>query len=52
MQAAGINNILTKSIGTANPHNVVKATFAGLKMLRDPKDVARLRGKTLEEIVG
>jgi len=52
MQAAGINNILTKSIGTANPHNVVKATFAGLKMLKDPKDVARLRGKTLEEIVG
>ena len=52
MQAAGINNILTKSIGTSNPHNVVKATFEGLKMLRDPKDVARLRGKTLEEIVG
>jgi small subunit ribosomal protein S5 len=52
MQAAGINNILTKSIGTANPHNVIKATFEGLKMLKNPKDVARLRGKPLEEIVG
>ena len=51
MQAAGITNILTKSIGTANPQNVVKATFAGLKMLKDPKEVARLRGKPLEEIV-
>ena len=52
MQAAGINNILTKSIGTANPHNVVKATFAGLKSLKDPKEVARLRGKAVEELVG
>ena len=52
MQAAGISNILTKSIGTANPHNVVKATFAGLKSLKDPKEVARLRGKSVEELVG
>ena len=52
MQAAGINNILTKSIGTANPHNVIKATFAGLKSLKDPKVVARLRGKQVEELVG
>ena len=52
MQAAGISNILTKSIGTANPHNVIKATFAGLQALKDPKDVARLRGKAVEELVG
>jgi small subunit ribosomal protein S5 len=50
MQAAGINNILTKSIGTANPHNVIKATFAGLKALKDPATVARLRGKQVEEL--
>ena len=52
MQAAGINNILTKSIGTSTPQNVVKATFEGLKMLKHPKDVARLRGKEVEELVG
>jgi small subunit ribosomal protein S5 len=52
MQAAGVSNILTKSIGTSNPHNVIKATFEGLKSLRDPREVARLRDKTLEEIMG
>jgi small subunit ribosomal protein S5 len=52
MQAAGINNILTKSIGTANPHNVVKATFEGLKSLKNPHEVARLRGKQVEELTG
>jgi len=52
VQAAGISNILTKSIGTANPHNVVKATFEGLKSLKNPKDVARLRGKSIEELTG
>ena len=52
MQAAGVQNILTKSIGTSNPHNVIKATFEGLRSLKDPQDVARLRDKTLEEIVG
>ena len=52
MQAAGVSNILTKSIGTSNPHNVIKATFEGLRSLKDPKDVARLREKPLEEILG
>jgi len=52
MQAAGVQNILTKSIGTSNPHNVIKATFEGLRSLKDPQEVARLREKTLEEILG
>jgi small subunit ribosomal protein S5 len=50
MTSAGIQNVLTKSIGTANPHNVVKATFDALQQLRDRKEVASLRGKTLEEL--
>ncbi len=50
VQSAGISNILTKSLGSTNPHNVVKATFAGLKSLRDESQVAKLRGKQVEEI--
>jgi small subunit ribosomal protein S5 len=50
VQSAGISNILTKSLGSTNPHNVVKATFAGLKSLRDVAEVAKLRGKQVEEI--
>ena len=52
MQAAGVQNILTKSIGTSNPHNVIKAPFEGLRNLKDPQEVARRREKTLEEIMG
>ena len=50
VESAGIMNVLTKSLGTANPHNVVRATVAGLESLKDPVSVARLRGKGLEEL--
>jgi small subunit ribosomal protein S5 len=49
VESAGIQNVLTKSIGSANSHNVVRATFAGLRALKDPKLVRRLRGKEEEE---
>jgi small subunit ribosomal protein S5 len=44
VQSAGISNILTKSLGSTNPHNVVKATFNGLLRLREPAEVAKVRG--------
>ena len=50
MTSAGIANVLTKSIGTTNPHNVVKATFDALKKLRDRQEVAAMRGKAAEEL--
>jgi len=50
VEAAGIANIMTKSLGSANPHNVVRATFNGLECLKEPAAVARLRGKDLEEM--
>ena len=50
MTSVGIQNVLTKSIGTTNPHNVIKATFNALGKLRDRKDVAASRGKTVEEL--
>jgi len=52
VESAGIQNVLTKSLGSANPHNVVRATFTALGLLRDPAAVARLRGKDLEEMMG
>ena len=50
MTSAGIQNVLTKSIGTANPHNVIKATFDALSQLRDRAEVAARRGKTVQEL--
>jgi small subunit ribosomal protein S5 len=51
LEAAGVRNILTKCLGTHNPHNVVKATMEGLRRLRDPEDMARKRSKKLQEIL-
>ena len=50
MTSAGIQNVLTKSIGTTNPHNVIKATFDALAKLRDRREVASNRGKSVEEL--
>jgi small subunit ribosomal protein S5 len=50
MTSAGIQNVLTKSIGTTNPHNVIKATFDALKQLKTREGVATMRGKTAQEL--
>ncbi len=52
MEAAGIKDIRTKCLRSNTPANVVAATFAGLKALRGPEEVARVRGKSVEEILG
>ena len=52
VESAGLQNVLTKSLGSANPHNVVRATFQGLMSLKDPVAVARLRGKDLADLEG
>ena len=50
MTSVGIQNVLTKSIGTTNPHNVIKATFDALKKLKNRETIAGIRGKAVEEL--
>ena len=52
MEAVGIRNICAKCLRSNNPQNVVKATMEGLKSLRSPEQIAAIRGKSVEEIVG
>ena len=51
LEAAGVQNILTKCLGSHNPHNIVRATMSGLRSLRTPEEFARRRGKTVEELL-
>ncbi|MBV5305986.1 MAG: 30S ribosomal protein S5 [Desulfobulbaceae bacterium] len=50
LEAVGVTNILTKCLGSNNPHNMVKATMSGLRSLRSAQSIANLRGKNLDEI--
>ncbi len=50
VESAGIHNVLTKCLGTNNPHNVVKATMDGLRQLRSPESIAAVRGKDTAEV--
>ena len=52
LELAGIRDIRTKSLGSSNPRNVVNATIEALKSLKNPEDVAKVRGKSVEEILG
>ena len=52
LELAGIRDILTKSLGSSNPRNMVNATIEGLSRLKTVEEVARLRGKSAEEILG
>ncbi|MEP6924307.1 MAG: 30S ribosomal protein S5 [Pyrinomonadaceae bacterium] len=50
MQAVGIHNVRTKVLGSGNAHNVIRATFDGLMRMKDPLEVARMRGKQVNEL--
>jgi small subunit ribosomal protein S5 len=52
LELAGIHDILSKSLGTQNPINLVKATIAGLQDLRTPEEVAQIRGLSIAEVLG
>jgi small subunit ribosomal protein S5 len=52
LEVAGVQNVLTKCLGTRNPHNMCKAVVDGLKRLRRPSDIASMRGRTVEEMFG
>jgi small subunit ribosomal protein S5 len=51
LEVAGVRDILTKSIGTSNPHNVIHATVKALRSLRSPEQVAKMRGKSADELL-
>lgn len=51
LQVLGIHNVRTKILGSSNNHNVIRATFNGLTRMKDPMEVARLRGKQVEELI-
>jgi len=51
LESAGVKNILTKCLGSHNPHNLVKATLLGLRSLKSPEEIARRRGITLDEVL-
>lgn len=51
LEAVGVQNILTKCLGSHNPHNLVRATIQGLQALRNPEEIARRRGKKVEELL-
>ena len=50
MNAVGVSNVLTKCLGSNNPHNVIRATFDALARMKSPEEVARLRGRSVEEL--
>ena len=52
LEVAGVQNVLTKCLGSRNPHNLVKATVNGLQRLRRPSEIAAMRGISLDELFG